>query len=206
MSGMLKGAKVRDRSRHRYSAFTDAPLNRHDMAIPKQRWPVSPAQARQLQERMRGQVVVEDKLGIVCRVAGVDAHYRAHEVWAAVVVMGLPNLAAVESALVHRPLAFPYVPGLLSFREAPAIIEALHQLSEIPDLLLVDGQGLAHPRRFGLACHLGVLAGVPTIGVAKSRLVGTYEEPGIERGAWSPLTDGNEIIGEVPSARANSHG
>jgi deoxyribonuclease V len=165
--------------------------------LPKQRWPSSPAQACQLQERLRGQVVAEDKLGIVRTVAGVDAHYRADHVCAAVVVIGFPNLATVERALVHRPLTFPYVPGLLSFREAPAIIDALGQLSKIPDLLLVDGQGLAHPRRFGLACHLGILAGVPTIGVAKSRLVGTHVEPGIERGAWSPLTDRGETIGAV---------
>jgi len=164
-------------------------------------WPHSPAQASQLQERLRGQVVAEDELGIVREVAGVDAHYSVDRVCAAVVVMGLPNLATVESALVHRPLTFPYLPGLLSFREAPAITEALNQLSKKPDLLLVDGQGLAHPRRFGLACHLGVLADVPTIGVAKSRLIGTYEEPGIERGAWSPLTDGDETIGAVLRTR-----
>jgi len=164
-------------------------------------WPSSPAQARELQELLRGQVVAEDKLGIVREVAGVDAHYSVDCICAAVVVMGLPNLATVESALVHRPLTFPYLPGLLSFREAPAIIEALNQLSKSPDLLLVDGQGLAHPRRFGLACHLGVLADMPTIGVAKSRLIGTYEEPGLERGAWSPLTDGGETIGAVLRTR-----
>jgi len=165
--------------------------------LPKQRWPGSPAQARQLQVRLRRQVVAEDDLGVVRTVAGVDAHYRADHVFAAVVVMGLPNLAIVECALVHRPLAFPYVPGLLSFREAPAIIEALRELSKMPDLLLADAHGVAHPRRFGLACHLGVLTGVPTIGVAKSSLVGTYVEPGIERGAWSPLTDRGETIGAV---------
>jgi deoxyribonuclease V len=169
--------------------------------MPGKGWPCSPAQARQLQEWLRGQVVAEDKLGIVREVAGADAHYSGDCVCAAVVVMGLPNLATVESALVHRLLTFPYLPGLLSFREAPAITEALNQLSKRPDLLLVDGQGLAHPRRFGLACHLGVLADVPTIGVAKSRLIGRYEEPGIERGAWSPLTDGGETIGAVLRTR-----
>lgn len=165
--------------------------------LPKQRWPGSPAQARQLQVRLRRQVVAEDDLGVVRTVAGVDAHYRADHVFAAIVVMELPNLAVIESALVHRPLAFPYVPGLLSFREAPPIIEALRELSKMPGLLLADAHGVAHPRRFGLACHLGVLTGVPTIGVAKSRLVGTYVEPGIERGAWSPLTDRGETIGAV---------
>ena len=98
-------------------------------------WPSSPAQARQLQERLRGQVVAEDKLGIVREVAGVDAHYSGDRVCAAVVVMGLPNLATVESALVHRPLVFPYLPGLLSFREGPAATEALSRLSTTPDLL-----------------------------------------------------------------------
>lgn len=168
---------------------------------PEQRWPRSLAQARELQERLRGQVVAEDKFGVLCKAAGVDAHCDADHVWAAAVVMSLPSLAIVGCARAPRPLAFPYVPGLLSFREAPAIIDALRQLSEKPDLLLVDGQGLAHPRRFGLACHLGVLADLPAIGVAKSRLVGAYEEPGTERGAWTPLIDGGETIGAVLRTR-----
>jgi deoxyribonuclease V len=156
-----------------------------------------------LQERLRGQVVTEDRLGEVQRVAGVDAHYSVDSVWAAVAVMTFPDLALVESALIHRPLAFPYVPGgLLSFREAPPILEVLRSLSKKPDLLLVDGHGLAHPRRFGLACHLGVLGNVPTIGVAKSHLVGTYQEPGIERGAWSKLVDKGETVGAVVRTRS----
>jgi deoxyribonuclease V len=168
----------------------------------EQLWPRVPAEARLLQERLRGQVVTEDQLGVVQRVAGVDAHYGAGRIWAAVAVMTLPDLATVESARADRPLAFPYVPGLLSFREAPAILDAMHRLSKKPDLLLVDGQGLAHPRRFGLACHLGVLGDMPTIGVAKSRLVGTYQEPGIERGAWSELVDRGETIGAVLRTRS----
>jgi deoxyribonuclease V len=168
---------------------------------PEQRCPGSPAEARWLQEELGGLVVIEDQFDVVHRVAGVDAHYGPGVVWAAVVVMTLPNLATVDSAAIHRPVDFPYVPGLLSFREAPAILEALHRLSEKPDLLLVDGQGLAHPRRFGLACHVAVLADVPAIGVAKSRLVGIYEEPGIERGAWSPLFDHGATIGAVLRTR-----
>lgn len=166
-------------------------------------WPRSPAEARRVQERLRGRVVAEDRLGAVRRVAGADAHYAAAHVWAAVVTMGLPDLAPIESALVRRPLVFPYVPGLLSFREAPAILECLDRLSRPPDLLLIDGQGLAHPRRFGLACHVGVLADVPTIGVAKSRLVGSHEEPGRNRGAWSPLVDRGETVGAVVRTRAD---
>ena len=168
----------------------------------EQPWPRSVAEAQLLQERLRGQVVTKDRLGVVQRVAGVDAHYSVDHVWAAIAVMTLPDLVRVESLLVHRPLPFPYVPGLLSFWEAPPILEVLQRLSEKPDLLLVDGQGLAHPRRFGLACHLGVLADVPTIGVAKSRLVGTYQEPGIERGAWSKLIDRGETVGAVLRTRS----
>ncbi len=163
----------------------------------EQPWPRSLGEARLLQERLRGRVVAEDRLGALQRVAGVDAHYAVNHLWAAIVVMTFPDLVIAESALINRPLTFPYVPGLLSFREAPAILEILHWLSQKPDLLLVDGQGLAHPRRFGLACHLGVLGDVPTIGVAKSRLIGDYQEPGIERGAWSELIDGGETIGAV---------
>jgi deoxyribonuclease V len=168
----------------------------------EQPWPRSPAEARQLQERLREQVIAEDEIGVVRRVAGVDVHYGRDRLWAAVVVMTVPELDAIENALIRRPLTFPYVPGLLSFREAPAILEVLQQLSEKPDLLLVDGHGLAHPRRFGLACHVGVLSDVPAIGVAKSRLVGIYEEPGIERGTWTPLVDRGETIGAVLRTRS----
>jgi deoxyribonuclease V len=168
----------------------------------QQNWPRSLTEAQLLQERLRGQVVTEDQLSPVQRVAGVDTHFDADRLWAAIAVMTFPDLVIAESALISRPLTFPYVPGLLSFREAPATLELLDRLSEKPDLLLVDGQGLAHPRRFGLACHLGVLADVPTIGVAKSCLIGTYQEPGIERGAWSELVDRGEIIGAVVRTRS----
>jgi deoxyribonuclease V len=165
-------------------------------------WPCSSAEAELLQERLRGRVVTEDRLGVLQRVAGVDAHYSVDIIWAAIAIMTFPDLVLVESALIHRPLSFPYVPGLLSFREAPPILEVLHRLSKKPDLLLIDGHGLAHPRRFGLACHLGVLGDVPAIGVAKSRLVGTYQEPGIERGAWSKLVDRGETVGAVLRTRS----
>lgn len=173
-------------------------MTRQTLELPR---PRSLAEARLLQERLREQVVTEDRLSVVERVAGVDTHYDVNRLWAAVVVLTFPDLVIVESALINRPLTFPYVPGLLSFREAPATLELLDQLSAKPDLLLVDGHGLAHPRRFGLACHLGVLADVPTIGVAKSRLIGTYQEPGIERGAWSELVDRGETIGAVLRTR-----
>jgi deoxyribonuclease V len=164
-------------------------------------WPTSPAAARRLQETLCSRVVAEDRLGPVRRVAGLDAHYGTSRVWGAAAVMSFPGLVALESGLAWRRLAFPYVPGLLSFREAPALLAALGRLGAAPDLLLVDGQGLAHPRRFGLACHVGVLADLPTIGVAKSRLIGAFEEPGIERGAWTPLVHGGETAGAVVRTR-----
>jgi len=137
-------------------------------------------------------------------VAGLDAHYQpsAGLAWGAVALLTWPDLELLESALACRPLDFPYVPGLLSFREAPALIAALACLSRQPDLAFVDGQGIAHPRRLGLASHVGVLAGLPTIGVAKSRLIGTFAPPGPERGASSPLTDKGEVIGTVLRTRA----
>ncbi|HFC53761.1 MAG TPA: deoxyribonuclease V, partial [Gammaproteobacteria bacterium] len=106
-----------------------------------------------------------------------------------------------EYAIARRPTSFPYVPGLLSFREIPAILEALQKLERPPDLLLVDGQGTAHPRRFGIASHLGVVTGIPSIGVAKSRLIGQHGEPPDERGAWTPLQEGEETIGAVLRSR-----
>jgi len=136
-------------------------------------------------------------------VAGLDAHYqpRAGLAWGAAALLAWPDLELVESALACRPLDFPYVPGLLSFREAPAHIAALACLSRRPDLVFVDGQGIAHPRRLGLASHVGVLAGLPTIGVAKSRLIGTFDPPGPEKGASAPLIDKGETIGTVLRTR-----
>jgi len=135
--------------------------------------------------------------------AGLDAHYASEPslTWAAAAVVLGPFRELRESALACCPLRFPYIPGLLSFREAPAMLAVLEVLSIKPDLLLIDGQGLAHPRRFGLACHVGVLADIPAIGVAKSRLVGSYEEPGLERGSWSPLIARGETLGAVVRTR-----
>ena len=107
----------------------------------------------------------------------------------------------LESAIARRPTEFPYIPGLLSFRELPAVLDALAQVREPPDLLLCDGQGIAHPRRLGIASHLGLLVDLPSIGVAKTRLCGTFQEPPDQRGAWTPLRAGEEIIGAVLRTR-----
>lgn len=156
-----------------------------------------------MQERLRRRVAAEGSPGTVRLVAGLDAHYeaRAGRVWGAAAALAWPGLELLESALACRPLDFPYVPGLLSFREAPALLAALACLSVKPDLLFVDGHGIAHPRRAGLASHIGVLADLPTIGVAKSRLVGGHEPPAQEKGACAPLRDGDEVIGAVLRTR-----
>jgi len=166
-------------------------------------WDVTPAQARAIQLEGRACVIAEDRLGSVTRVAGIDVGFEEGGAVsrAAVAVLAFPSLHLVESAVARRPTVFPYVPGLLSFREIPAVLEALGRLSMAPDLLLCDGQGYAHPRRFGLACHLGVLTGLPSIGVAKSRLIGTHGALAEHRGAWVPLLDGEETIGAVLRTR-----
>jgi deoxyribonuclease V len=166
-------------------------------------WEVSPKEAMAIQERLSQAVVVEDDLGPVRTVAGVDIGFLEKNTItrAAVVVLSFPELELVDQAIVHRPTTFPYVPGLLSFREAPAALEALERLSIRPDLLLCDGQGRAHPRRFGLACHLGLLSGIPSVGVAKSRLVGVHEQVAEERGSRQPLMLEGEVIGTVLRTR-----
>jgi deoxyribonuclease V len=119
-------------------------------------------------------------------------------------VLNLADLQMVDSAVVRQPTNFPYIPGFLSFREVPAILEALSQLKTPPDLLLCDGQGIAHPRRLGLACHLGLLSNLPAIGVAKARLIGRYEPLAEEKGSRQPLWDKGEIVGVVLRTRTNT--
>lgn len=161
------------------------------------------AEARRIQERLRRRVVEQDRFGPVRRVAAADVSYdRGSPVlYAAVVVGDARTGATLERAGMRRRVRFPYVPGYLSFREVPPLLEAFARLATRPDLLLADGQGRAHPRRFGLACHLGVLLDLPTIGVAKSRLVGTHREPGRRRGCHARLRDGGETIGEALRTR-----
>ena len=167
-------------------------------------WDVTTAQARAIQEELAAAVVAVDQLPLPPQqVAGVDVGFEdgGRVTRAAVVVLTFPELALVEQRLVRQPTRFPYVPGLLSFREIPAVLAALEALDAQPDLLLCDGQGIAHPRRCGVACHLGVLTGLPAIGVAKSRLVGTHDEPGPLKGDRAPLMDGDETIGAVLRTR-----
>lgn len=171
-------------------------------------WSVTVREAIELQGRLAGGVVREDRLGPVRLVAGVDVAYdrrgRSGVARAAVSVFSYPELALVEEAAIEAAVDFPYVPGLLTFREAPAAIAALARLSHRPDVLLCDGQGLAHPRRLGFAAHLGLFLDIPSVGVAKSVLIGTYAEPGPAKGDWSPLMDKDEVIGAALRTRART--
>ena len=168
-------------------------------------WPSDVASARAVQETLRGQVIREDALGAVHCVAGVDVGFEDNGriTRAAVALLEYPALTLRDQAISRSPTRFPYIPGYLSFRELPAVLQALEQLKVAPDLLLCDGQGLAHPRRFGLACHLGVLTDIPSIGVAKSRLTGVHDDPPREKGQWVPLMDKGETIGAVVCTRNN---
>lgn len=166
-------------------------------------WDVSTAEARAIQKTLRNRVVAEDQIGAVHTIAGVDIGLFRKRGRAAVVLLRFPSLEVCGQTVVEAELHFPYVPGLLSFRECPLALQALRGLPQRPDLLICDGQGMAHPERFGMACHLGVLLDLPTIGAAKSRLIGWHEEPGNERGSQEPLRDGEEIIGAVLRSRAN---
>jgi deoxyribonuclease V len=167
-------------------------------------WNLTPRAAIAVQQRLRSSVVRRGHPRAIRTVAGTDVGFERGGAIAraAVAVLSFPGLELVDYAVARRPARFPYVPGLLSFREMPALLAALARLRVRPDLVLCDGQGLAHPRRFGLACHLGVMCGIPSIGVAKTRLIGMHREPGTQRGAWVPLRDRGETIGAVVRSRA----
>jgi deoxyribonuclease V len=172
-------------------------------------WDLSWDEARRVQQVLAGQVTRVDDVGPIRTVAGVDLAYPRTPTGvitgrAAVVVLTFPGLEVQEEHVVTRPVTFPYIPGLLSFREAPIALMALQLLRIQPDLLMVDGHGIAHPRRFGIASHLGVLLDLPTIGIARSILVGEAAEPGPVPGDASPLMDGDEPIGMALRTRARS--
>ncbi len=165
-------------------------------------WDVSPREAMAIQRRLRSRLRLEGA-GPFATIAGIDVSYddTSKLMFAGVVVMSGDGRQVLETATAVGPARFPYIPGLLSFREVPAVIRAWTKLKALPDCLICDGHGFAHPRRFGLACHLGLLLGRPSIGCAKSLLVGTHRQPGKRRGSLEPLLDGGEQIGAVLRTR-----
>ena len=169
-------------------------------------WPGDTAAARRLQEELAALVSARPGLpATVHRVAGIDISPPDADGWVrgAVVVLRWPGMEVEEVSIGRaRPLV-PYVPGLLGFREAPAAADALERLSAVPDAILVDGQGYAHPRRFGLACHIGLMTGLPTVGCAKSVLLGKHGPLGSERGDWTPMVDRGETVGAAVRTRRN---
>ena len=167
--------------------------------------PQSLEEAKIIQKKLTNQVIKKDNLEIVNYVAGVDVGFQDNYkiTKAAIAVLKFPSLELVESQTAFIPTTFPYIPGFLSFREIPALLKAIEKLTIIPDLILCDGQGIAHPRRLGIASHLGVLIDIPTIGVAKSLLIGKHKEVPSEKGSWQPLIYKDEVIGAVLRSRTN---
>jgi deoxyribonuclease V len=172
-------------------------------------WSPSLDEAQQIQESLADRVSLSDDVGEVRTIAGIDLSYPRTSSGvvtgrAAVVVLRYPELDLVEQRLEHRPVTFPRVPGLLSFREAPVALAALVQLRSRPDLLLVNGHGRAHPGRFGIACHLGVLLDLPAIGCASALVTGEAATPGLAPGDQAPIHDGDEMIGTALRTRSES--
>jgi deoxyribonuclease V len=169
-------------------------------------WPLTAEEAIVIQQELRQEVITTDQLGEVKYVAGVDVGFESQGTItrAAIAVLSFPDLQLQEQAIARRPTTFPYIPGFLSFREVPAVLDALEQVTIIPDLLLCDGHGIAHPRRLGIACHIGLLADLPAIGVAKSLLVGKHADVPEERGAWQHLQHRGDTIGAVLRSRVGT--
>jgi len=172
------------------------------MTLPTHSWDLSPRDGIALQRKLAGSVRETVLTGRVTTVAGVDVGLKGDMAVAAVLMLTYPGLEAISSAVACRRITFPYIPGLLSFREGPVVMDAIGKLSRKPDLFIFDGQGHAHPRRLGIACHIGVLTGIPAIGCAKSRLCGTYQMPGTDKGCRSPLMDDGNVIGTVLRTRS----
>jgi len=175
-------------------------------------WNLSYSRARELQTELSGKVQFAPIKKKPKLVAGLDCAFSkdGEKIFAVVIVLRLPQFELVETVSALRKVTFPYIPGLLSFREAPVCLAAVEKLQNQPDIFIIDGQGIAHPRRLGLAAHLGLFFGQPTIGCAKSRLTGIYKEPALDKGAYSLLKEEkrrqdaeSEIIGAVVRTRSN---
>ncbi len=164
-------------------------------------WPENISEAKAAQMSLEGRVTIVPYMKKPIFVAGVDASFIGDKVIGVACLFKYPELIPIEDAYAVMKVSFPYIPGFLSFREGPAIIEALNRLKTKPDLILCDGQGIAHPKRLGIASHIGILIDIPTIGCAKSRLIGKYKEPKSKKGEWTQLEHKGEIIGAVLRTR-----
>ena len=167
------------------------------------RWDIEPKEAVALQKKLRERLVFRELQKTPKVIAGVDVSYEKHGdlFHAAIVLLSFPRLEVIEKACASARVDFPYIPGLLSFREGPVVIEAFKRLKTIPDVAIFDGQGIAHPRGIGIASHIGLFLEIPTIGCAKTRLVGEYDEPGIDKGEFTPLVLQGLEIGAVLRTR-----
>ncbi|GAB3680657.1 deoxyribonuclease V [Salinisphaera aquimarina] len=177
--------------------------NRHGQRVIAHAWPHDAPGCRAIQAELTQHIVTHDDFGPVATLGGIDIGFEdgGRTTRAAAVVLDAETLEIIERALVRVPTRMPYIPGLLSFREIPGALAALDQLAQRPDLVFVDGHGIAHPRRLGVATHLGLVTGLPTIGVAKKRLTGSHDEAPSGRGQWTPLRDKDDIIGAVLRSR-----
>ena len=174
------------------------------MKIPKHhKWRVTYTEAVAIQNGLRGRLKRTGRLGKPTLVAGADVSYskRTDKVYAGIVLLSFPDLETVETVTEAGKSGFPYIPGLLTFREGPVLLRAFKRLKRPPDVVIFDGHGLSHPRRMGLASHMGILLDIPTVGCAKSRLVGQHDQPGPEVGDWARLTDAGRTIGRVVRTR-----
>ena len=173
--------------------------------LPLHDWNLSEAEAVEVQRRLAPRVDTAAPLGAISTLAGCDIAYdtASSAAWAAVVVLTFPGLVEVERVVVREEVTFPYIPGLLSFRECPPLLSALARLRSLPDVVMLDAQGIAHPRRFGSACHLGLWLGIPTVGCAKTWLCGEHPEVGPTAGDHAPLTLDGEPVGAVVRSATN---
>jgi len=162
-------------------------------------WNVSPQEASKLQEELRKRIILKKDFSKIKKIAGADISFSkgSNRTYTAVIVFSFPELKILEEEYTIGSLSFPYIPGLLTFREGPLLVEAFKKIKIEPDVIIFDGQGIAHPKRLGLATHMGILLDKPTIGCAKSKLIGTYQEPEKGKGFYSLLKDSGEVIGAV---------
>jgi len=164
-------------------------------------WKVSPGEAIQLQNELKGKISLKKSFNKVKIVAGADVSYYQNNMIAGIVIFKFPQLEIIEKKSSLSPVNFPYIPGLLTFREGPSLLEAFVKIKNEPDIILFDGQGIAHPRRMGIATHLGLFLDKPTIGCAKSRLSGKYTSIGEKKGDYALLKEGEEVLGAVIRTR-----